>query len=159
MGYIRVTHTEFEKTAKAIDEYIDYLDQQMKLADGIIESLKQTSWIGQDSMLFNTQWNEVMEKKSTYSSMKNSLEKYASLLRSIGERYKKAQEDAYSRAMRLSGRWSGRKRSKDEKNNKKNRGNSDGVYGSDKYGSLHRAGSDTGKAGGTGTGGTLRRGI
>lgn len=105
MGYIRVTHTEFEKTAKAIDEYIDYLDQQMKLADGIIESLKQTSWIGQDSMLFNIQWNEVMEKKSTYSSMKNSLEKYASLLRSIGERYKKAQEDAYSRAMRLSGRW------------------------------------------------------
>lgn len=105
MGYIRVTHTEFEKTAKAIDEYIEYLDQQMKAADGIIESLKQTSWIGQDSMLFNTQWNEVMEKKSTYSSMKSSLKKYASMLRSIGERYKKAQEDACSRAVRLSGRW------------------------------------------------------
>ena len=49
--------------------------------------------------------------------------------------------------MVLIGKVTKGKRSKDEKNNKTNECNSDGVYGSDKYGSLYWAGSDTGKTG------------
>lgn len=104
MAYIRVTHTEFEKTAQAVDEYITYIEQQMSMADSIVEALKQTSWIGQDSLFFTSQWKKVMEKKSTYDNMKTSLEAYAGLLRFAGIKYKKAQADAVNRSCLLNGR-------------------------------------------------------
>ena len=61
--------------------------------------------------------------------------------------------------MVLIGKVTKGKRSKDEKNNKTNECNSNSIHGSGKYGRLHWAGSDTGKTGGTGTGGTIWRGI
>lgn len=101
MGYkIKVNHSQFDKTADAIDSYTAKMKKQMNAADKNIK-IMFSSWNGTDAARFKTKWDTVNDKDSTYGKMKTSLENYSKFLRSAGNKYKKAQIDAVTRANKL----------------------------------------------------------
>ena len=96
MGYkIKVDHSQFEKTAKSIDEYTTKMSIKMSQADHSMIIMFST-WRGIDSTSYKNKWNTIKGDDSTYGKMKKSLESY-----SAGNKYKKAQADAINRANKL----------------------------------------------------------
>lgn len=104
MGYkIKVNHSQFDKTADAIDIYTGKMKTQMNSADQNMKAMLST-WKGVDATAFKNKWDAINDADSTYGKMKKSLESYSKFLRSTGNKYKRAQADAINRANRLP-RW------------------------------------------------------
>ncbi len=97
MAYIRVDHSQFEKTATAIDNYVSLAKKKMNEAQTNVEQLTM-NWIGDDSIQFKQEWYELTNYNSTYNSMIKSLESYANYLRHASKKYKEAQANAVNRA-------------------------------------------------------------
>lgn len=105
MGYkIKVDHSQFEKTAKVIDEYTTKMSIKMSQADHSMIIMFST-WRGIDSTSYKNKWNTIKGDDSTYGKMKKSLESYSKFLYSAGNKYKKAQADAINRANKLPKWW------------------------------------------------------
>ena len=98
MAYLKVDHSEFEKTASAIDDYVELLRRKVNVeANSEIERLS-ASWQGDDNIQFKTQWDKVTDRDSTHYKMMKTLESYAEFLRLAAKKYKDAQTKAINRA-------------------------------------------------------------
>ena len=101
MGYkIKVDHSQFEKTAKAIDDYTTKMSLKMHAADHSM-ILMFATWKGIDATSYKRKWDTIKDDSSTYGKMKKSLESYSKFLRSAGAKYQKTQADAINRANKL----------------------------------------------------------
>lgn len=103
MAYIKVDHSKFEGTAKAIDDYVNTLNKKMKSAQSEVSNLSAT-WQGLDYNQFKTEFNKVDNADSTHVQMTKSLTNYAKYLRYAANKYKDAQSRAVNRANGLP-RW------------------------------------------------------
>ena len=104
MGYkINVEHSQFNRTAEAIDKYISNMNKQMNLANNAMNSMFAT-WKGIDANAYKNKWDTVIGSTSTCVKMKKSLSSYSKYLRYAGNRYKTAQANAVNRANKLP-RW------------------------------------------------------
>lgn len=104
MGYkIKVNHSQLNKTAQTIDDYVSKMTKQMNSANNEMKDLF-SSWKGIDASAYKTKWNTVNDSDSTYYNMKKSLSSYSKYLKYAGEKYKTAQADAINRANKLP-RW------------------------------------------------------
>lgn len=104
MGYkIKVNHSQFDKTAQALDDYVSKMSKQMSSADFAMKTMF-FSWKGIDASAYKTKWDKVMNSDSTYGNMKKTLTSYSKYLRNAGNKYKNAQANAINRANKLS-KW------------------------------------------------------
>jgi uncharacterized protein YukE len=99
-NYIYVNHSQFEKTAAAIENYLSKQNKNMDAAGKEIETLA-LEWQGKDSEIFQNQWNKVNENHSTSKKMAAALENYVQFLRFTANLYKKAQAEAVNKANKL----------------------------------------------------------
>lgn len=101
MGYkIKVNHSQFDKTAQSIDDYVSKMTKQMNSANNAMKDMF-SSWKGVDATAYKTKWDTVNDTDSTYYKMKKSLSSYSKYLRSAGNKYKTAQANAINRANKL----------------------------------------------------------
>ena len=103
MASIKVDHSKFEATAKAVDAYVKTLKTKMTSAQTEVTTLSKT-WQGTDATKFKTTFNKVDDKGSVHAEMVKALESYAKYLRYAAQKYKDVQTDAVNRANRLP-RW------------------------------------------------------
>ncbi len=96
-NFIRVNHSQFESTAKAIDTYISRHNSSMAAAGQVVATLAQ-QWQGKDATQFQQKWGKLNDKSSTPQNMMKSLEAYADFLRFAASQYKAAQSKAVNRA-------------------------------------------------------------
>jgi len=100
MAYIKVDHSKFSESAKAIDDYITMLKNKMMSAEREVNTMS-SAWQGEDYTQFKAQWNRVTNDVSTYHDMIKSLESYSEFLKYAAEKYKDAQTKAINRANSL----------------------------------------------------------
>ncbi len=100
MANIRVDHSQFGKTASAVETYIAKHRNHMKTIDTSIELL-HTTWQGNDYSQLKLQWQQINAPDSTSGNMLKSLQNYADFLRFAANKYKTAQTNAINRANRL----------------------------------------------------------
>lgn len=100
MAIISVDHSQFEKTASAIESYVSKHRTKMKTIDQSVNSLK-TSWQGADYEQLKKEWQEMNSSDSTSEKMLKSLQNYADFLRFAANKYKSAQTNAVNRANQL----------------------------------------------------------
>lgn len=100
MAKITVNHSEFEKTATAIETYISKHKKGMNSINGSVESMG-SSWQGNDYKQVKKEWQEIKGTDSTSDRMLKTLGGYAEFLRYSEGMYKNAQADAINRANRL----------------------------------------------------------
>ena len=97
MANIKVDHSQFERTASAIDTYIRNHRNKMNSIDASVNSLG-TSWQGNDYNQLKKEWQQIKGSDSTSDRMLKSLENYADFLRFAANKYKSAQANAINRA-------------------------------------------------------------
>ncbi len=103
MAKIEVDYSYIEKTATAVDEYVDNHKNKMRnMTDSFIGL--NTTWQGADYQQVCGEWNEINANDSTSEKMIGALQGYAGFLRFSAEKYKKAQKDAVNKAYSLP-RW------------------------------------------------------
>ena len=100
MANIKVDHSQFERTATAIDTYIRNHKSKMNSIDNSITALG-TAWQGSDYNQLQTEWQQIKGSDSTSAKMLKSLDSYADFLRFAANKYKSAQASAINRANRL----------------------------------------------------------
>lgn len=100
MGYIKVNHQDFEKTAQVIDRYVENHKSNMRKMDNEVKALS-ACWSGTDYSQFYKEWNYINATDSTSGKMIRALENYAQFLRFCGNTYKSAQSRAINRANSL----------------------------------------------------------
>ncbi|MEE0863268.1 MAG: hypothetical protein U0L79_09825 [Lachnospiraceae bacterium] len=100
MAYIKVNHSEFEKAASKIDEYVTSLNIRMTVVQSDMEDLS-VAWQGGDAEQYKNQVKKLDDEDSVHYNFKSSLESYADFLRYAGKQYKDAQARAVNRANNL----------------------------------------------------------
>lgn len=100
MAYIKVDHSKFSESAKAVDDYVTLLKNKMASAEGEVNTMSSV-WEGADYTQFKAQWNKVSNDESTYHEMVKALESYSGFLKYAAEKYKDAQTKAINRANNL----------------------------------------------------------
>ena len=100
MANIKVDHSQFERTAAAIDTYIRNHRNKMNSIDASVNSLG-SSWQGNDYNQLKKEWQQIQGSGSTSDKMLKSLDNYADFLRFAANKYKSAQANAINRANRL----------------------------------------------------------
>ena len=100
MANIKVDHSQFERTASAIETYISKHKTKMNTIDQSIASLS-SSWQGNDYNQLKKEWQEIKGSGSTSDKMLKSLDNYADFLRFAANKYKSAQTNAINRANNL----------------------------------------------------------
>ena len=100
MAKIKVDCGQFEKAAKAIDDYLQLMKEKMNEAQSQINGLS-SGWQGADFAQFNSKWNSITNGDSTYAKARKALESYAEYLRYASQKYKETQDDAIARANKL----------------------------------------------------------
>ncbi|MBR5278293.1 MAG: hypothetical protein IKU23_03405 [Clostridia bacterium] len=100
MAYIKVDHSEFEKTAATIDSYISQRKQKMESINRSVVNLN-SAWNGPDYEQIKNQWLDIDSKNSTSDKLIKTLENYADALRYTGNSYFDAQSRAIDRANAL----------------------------------------------------------
>ncbi len=98
--FIQVDHRQLEKTAEAIDQYVQKHQYIMRQANNEVEELSN-AWSGEDYVQFQMMWQNLSIEGSTSERMLSSLKNYAEYLRVASQKYKKAQSEAINRANRL----------------------------------------------------------
>ncbi len=99
-NYIKVDHSEFEKCAKEIDDYVALMKKNMTEAQNHVQTLS-SAWQGTDSSLFKTKFEEADGNDSVHYQLLKALESYAKYLRYASSKYKDAQAKAIDRARAL----------------------------------------------------------
>lgn len=100
MSKINVDHSQFSKAASEIEGHVS--DVKKYIASTVINvDTLASSWEGSDYAAFRNKFDEMLSKDSTYDKYLKALEGYAKFLKFAGERYKKAQIDAYNKAKSL----------------------------------------------------------
>ena len=97
MAYIKVDHSEFQKAASEIDEYVTLLNKKMRQSQLEVETLS-SNWQGKDFSQFKIQFSRTDNKDSTHYQMVEALKAYSKFLKYAGDKYKNAQIDAVNRA-------------------------------------------------------------
>lgn len=100
MAYIKVDHSEFNKTAKEIEKYIDFQKKNMRNIENEIISLS-SSWSGTDYNQVLYESKAMNSKESTSTKMIDALSSYCDFLRFCESKYKEAQSKAINLANRL----------------------------------------------------------
>ncbi len=100
MANIKVDHSQIEKTASAVDSYVQNHKAKMGNIGESVTALG-SSWQGTDYNQFKTEWEQINGKDSTSDKMIKSLESYAEFLRFAAKKYKSAQANAINRASKL----------------------------------------------------------
>lgn len=100
MAYIKVDHSQFEKTAAQIDKYVELLRDKMKRSQGEVTTLAAT-WQGADYTQFKSQFDQVDNGQSTHTQMVKALESYSKYLKAASAKYQEAQTKAVNRANSL----------------------------------------------------------
>lgn len=100
MANIKVDHSQFERTASAIDTYIRNHKSKMNSIDNSITALG-TAWQGSDYSQLQNEWQQIKGADSISDKMLKSLDSYADFLRFAANKYKSAQANAINRANRL----------------------------------------------------------
>ena len=100
MANIKVDHSQFERTASAIETYISKHKTKMNTIDRSIASLS-SSWQGNDYTQLKKEWQQIQGSDSTSDKMLKSLDNYADFLRFAANKYKSAQVNAINRANKL----------------------------------------------------------
>ena len=98
MANIKVDHSQFERTASAIDTYIRNHKSKMNSIDKSITALG-TAWQGSDYNQLQTEWQQIKGADSTVLKIYFSYFHY--FLRFAANKYKSAQANAINRANRL----------------------------------------------------------
>lgn len=93
---IKVDHSKFEKTAKAIEEYKKLVHDKTMQMDLTIKQVG-LAFGGKDGVEFIKQWNQLLAKDSAYDKMLKLLQSYADFLRYAAQEYKAAQRRAIDR--------------------------------------------------------------
>jgi WXG100 family type VII secretion target len=97
VAYIHVDHSQFEKTAREVDAYVEKQRRNMQYMDQEVKSLTST-WAGEDSRQFQSQWGNVQDGDSISKKMEKAFENYAKFLRYAADQYKDAQAKAVNMA-------------------------------------------------------------
>ncbi len=100
MAYIKVDHSQFEKTATTIETYVINHKKNMQSINQSVISLN-SDWSGKDYAQLRKEWQEINSSESTSGKMIKSLENYADYLRFAANKYKSAQSAAINRANSL----------------------------------------------------------
>lgn len=103
MAYIKVDHSQLQKTANAVDKYVETLKSSMNSAQGELNTLSG-SWEGADFRKFKSMFAALDDSGSNHAEMVKSLEAYSSYLKHAAIEYRNAQRTAYNRANLLP-RW------------------------------------------------------
>lgn len=101
MAIIQVNHQVLRSTAKAIEEYCEIQDREMKQADADVKQMLRSDWIGPDAMEFGGKWEGVNSKDSVSKKFSNSLQAYSKALTACANAYQDAQETACNLAAML----------------------------------------------------------
>ena len=64
MSIIQVNHQALRSAAKAIEEYCDVQDKEMKQIDSSVKQMLRNDWIGPDAMEFGGKWEGVDSENS-----------------------------------------------------------------------------------------------
>lgn len=100
MANIKVDHSQFEKAAFAIENYITKHKNNMQAINQSVDSLS-SFWQGNDYNQLKTEWQQINACDSTSEKMLKSLDNYADFLRFAANKYKTAQANAINRANNL----------------------------------------------------------
>lgn len=100
MAYIKVDHSQFEKTASAIDSYGKKQMTKMLSIEQSVNALG-SSWQGPDYNQLKIETQQINATDSVSYKMLVSLGNYADFLRFAANKYKSAQVNAINRANNL----------------------------------------------------------
>lgn len=100
MAKIRVNRSEFNKAASKIGTHLMTVRAEMMRAKILKLELKG-GWEGKDELLFESKFDDLTKKGSTYDNYIKTLEGYQSFINNANELYRKAQEDAYNLARKI----------------------------------------------------------
>ena len=98
--YIKVNHSDLEKAADKLDNYLKQHKSLKSQADTQVQNLK-SAFQGDDYMAYEVQWNKLDDKDSTMIAVTDKTKMYVEFLRYAAAQYKKAQSDAVNRANRI----------------------------------------------------------
>lgn len=101
MAVIEVNHKTLRNVAKAIDNYCDEQNREMRSADSAVKQMLSSGWTGADAYTFSDKWESVDDSSSTTVKLRDSLKKYSEGLTACANEYQNAQEEAYNEANRL----------------------------------------------------------
>lgn len=99
--YIEINHSNLKNSAKAIEDYISLMKNELSHTTDKVNSLTNNNWKYDDAKEFNTKWLGNNESTSVTSLMKASLSNYSKKLYYAESEYKKAQRNAINRANSL----------------------------------------------------------
>lgn len=100
MAYIKINHSDLERTAREIDNYISSQKRSMTKMGNEIYSLS-SYWSGKDYDQIINEWKGINSKNSTTGRMVSALEGYSDFLRFCAQQYKNAQSRAVNLANML----------------------------------------------------------
>ena len=101
MSIIQVNHQALRSAAKAIEEYCDVQDKEMKQIDSSVKQMLRNDSIGPDAMEFGGKWEGVDSENSVSKKFSESLRAYSKALKASADTYQDAQETAYNLAALL----------------------------------------------------------
>lgn len=100
MAYIKVDHVQFEKTARAVENYAEKRTRSMNAIDRTVVTLG-AAWQGEDYRQFAKEWQGMNAENAVSAKAVKALLDYAESLRDAGTKYREAQMRAINRANAL----------------------------------------------------------
>ena len=102
MAYIDVDYSRFDHVIDRTNAYVSTMKNKMSVAGDEVRYLS-SSWHGDDSSSFQTQWQTVTDDSSVYRNMIKALEQYSDTLKYAKKSYQKAQMKVIDKSNTL--RW------------------------------------------------------
>ena len=101
MTRIEVDHKTLRDAARAIQEYCERQDQEMRNLDDRVKAHLRPGWQGEDERAFMVSWDGVNRNGSAAVMLKESLSSLSSTLQESANIYRETQAEVYSWAARL----------------------------------------------------------
>ena len=98
MGYTKVNLQSLIDTATAWESYLQYVKQQLRDADQVVDQDLGAAWSGEDYNSFIEKWNQRKEKDSIEMKMLGAINGYSKCLKTAATKYIQAQRNAHNRA-------------------------------------------------------------
>ena len=95
---IEVNHAYLGNAARAMDSYVNFINSNMNVANGLVDSALKKDWLGSDADAFKSKWAMHSIGNSITEMMKAELRNQANMLRYAESQYKDAQSKAVGRA-------------------------------------------------------------